>query len=61
VDWPSCPPANEEARILTDMRSPVSRRVLGECNAITSRELGHRELTFASNLETEFGPNDIVR
>src|ERR1700692_3568175 len=32
-------------------RSPVSRRALGECNAITSRGFGHSELTFVSALE----------
>jgi hypothetical protein len=37
------------------MRSPVSRRALGECNAITSRGFGPSELTFVSALETEFG------
>jgi len=30
------------------MRSPVSSRALGECNAITSLGFGHRELTFGS-------------
>ena len=35
------------------MRSPVSRRALGECNAITSGRFSHGELTFASTLETE--------
>jgi hypothetical protein len=37
------------------MRSPVSRRALGECNAISSRGFGHSELTFVSILETDFG------
>jgi len=37
------------------MRSLVSRRALGECNAITSRGFGPSELTFVSALETEFG------
>jgi hypothetical protein len=37
------------------MRSPVSRRALGECNAITSQRFGPSELTFVSALETEFG------
>jgi hypothetical protein len=36
------------------MRSPVSRRALGECNAITNQGFGPRELTFVSALETEF-------
>ena len=36
------------------MRSPVSRRALGECNAITSRRFGHSELTFVDTLETRF-------
>ena len=36
------------------MRSPVSRRALGECNAITSRGFGHSGLTFVSSLETTF-------
>ncbi len=37
------------------MRSPVSRRALGECNAIKSQGFGHGKLTFVSSLETEFG------
>jgi hypothetical protein len=37
------------------MRSPVSRRTLGECNAIRNRGFGHAELTFLNALETEFG------
>jgi len=37
------------------MRSPVSRRALGECNAITSQRFGPGELTFVSTLETAFG------
>jgi hypothetical protein len=32
------------------MRSPVSRRALGEWNAITRLRSGHRELTFDSTL-----------
>jgi hypothetical protein len=31
------------------MRSPVSSRALGECNAITSLGVGHRELTFGGS------------
>jgi hypothetical protein len=42
-------------------RSPVSRRALGECNAITSLRLGHDELTFASTLESRSAANDMVR
>jgi len=37
------------------MRSPVSRRALGECNAITGREFGQSGLTFVSTLEDAFG------
>jgi hypothetical protein len=37
------------------MRSPVARRALGECNAITSRGFGHSGLTFICTLETAFG------
>ena len=37
------------------IRSPVSSRALGECNAIRSRGFGPSELTFPSALETEFG------
>ncbi len=37
------------------MRSPVSRRALGECNAITSRGFGRSRLTFVRTLETGFG------
>jgi hypothetical protein len=37
------------------MRSPVSRRALGECNAITSPRFGRSELTFASTLEDQPG------
>jgi len=36
------------------MRSPVSGKALGECNAITRRGFDPAELTFASALETEF-------
>jgi hypothetical protein len=35
------------------MRSPVSRRALGECKAISTGRSGHDELTFVSALETE--------
>jgi hypothetical protein len=34
------------------MRSPVSRRALGECNAIRGRSFGESELTFVLSLET---------
>jgi hypothetical protein len=37
------------------MRSPVSRRAQGECDAIRSRGFSHSELTFVSALEIEFG------
>jgi hypothetical protein len=37
------------------MCSPVSRKVLGECNAIIRRKLGHSELTFDGTLKTVFG------
>src|ERR1039458_8398578 len=37
------------------MRSAVSRRTLGECDAITSRGFGRSELTFVSALGIEFG------
>ena len=37
------------------IRSPVSRRALGECNAIRKRGFGHIELTLASTSETEVG------
>jgi hypothetical protein len=33
------------------MRSPVSRRTLGECNAITNQGFGPSELTFVSALD----------
>jgi len=33
------------------MCSPVSRRAIGECNAITSLGFGHNGLTFAGTLE----------
>jgi hypothetical protein len=34
---------------------------IGECNAITSRQFGHEELTFASTLETRSATNDMVQ
>jgi hypothetical protein len=37
------------------MRSPVSRRALGECNAIRSRGFSHSELTFVRILESNSG------
>jgi len=37
------------------IRSPVSRRASGECNAIKNRGFGHCELTFVSSLEASFG------
>ena len=37
------------------MSSPVSRRALGECNAIKNRGFGHCKLTFVSSLEASFG------
>jgi hypothetical protein len=36
------------------MRSPVSRRAQGECNAITRRRFDLSELTFVSALDVEF-------
>jgi hypothetical protein len=35
------------------MRSPVSGRALGECNAIRSRGFRHSELTFVGILESD--------
>ena len=37
------------------MRSPVSWRGQGECNAIRSREFGHSELTFVAILQSDSG------
>ena len=36
------------------IRSPVSRRALGECNAITCRKMGNSQLTFDRTLEPHF-------
>jgi hypothetical protein len=37
------------------MRSPVSRRALGECNAIRNRGVNHSELTFVGILKSDSG------
>jgi hypothetical protein len=40
------------------MRGPVSRRALGECNAIRGRGFGQSELTFLLSLKTAFSASN---